>query len=98
MPMPHLPRPSSSPSMRALALFPALGGIAVVVMGSGPGLPAPRVSERFTIPGDAIALYDLAGVVAVESGTGTEASVEVMRRGADGAWKVSRETNLTPGL
>ena len=42
-----------------------------------------QTPERRTIPGDDIAVYNIAGVMRVEGGTGSEVSVEVTRGGAD---------------
>jgi len=42
-----------------------------------------QTPERRTIPGDDVAVYNIAGVLRVEGGTGSEVSVEVTRGGAD---------------
>ena len=42
-----------------------------------------QTPERRTIPGDDVAVYNIAGVLRVEGGTSSEVSVEVTRGGAD---------------
>jgi len=62
--------------------------LAVPVATIWPLLASPRAaaaqqSERHTISGDNIAIYNLAGVMRVEAGSGSEVVVEVTRGGAD---------------
>lgn len=53
---------------------------AVVIM---PTMLLAQTPERRTLPGDDVAVYNLAGVMRVEGGTGSDVSVEVTRGGAD---------------
>ena len=49
---------------------------------------APAVAqspERHTLTGNDVAIYNLVGVMRVDGGTGSDVSVEVTRKGADGA-------------
>ena len=48
-----------------------------------PAVAIAQTPERRTLPGDDVAVYNLAGVMRVEGGTGTDVSVEVTRGGAD---------------
>lgn len=58
----------------ALALFPALAGLA----------PTAAAQERFTLAGPDAAIYNLAGRVSIERGSGSAIVVEVTRGGPDG--------------
>ncbi len=55
-----------------------------------------QTPDRRTVPGDDIAVYNIAGVMRVEGGTGSEVTVEVTRGGAD-ASKLSIETGRVRG-
>ena len=66
--------------MRSTTCFLASLALAVTVS----PLPA-QTPERFTITGDHVAIYDLAGNITVAPGTGSDVVVEVTRRGPDGA-------------
>lgn len=48
-----------------------------------PTVATAQTGERRTLPGDDVAVYNLAGVMRVEGGTGSEVTVEVTRGGAD---------------
>jgi lia operon protein LiaG len=51
------------------------------------GISAPlysQSSERFTVTGDRIAIYNLVGTISVGPGTGSDVTVEVTRQGSDG--------------
>jgi DUF4097 and DUF4098 domain-containing protein YvlB len=48
-----------------------------------PTMAIGQTPERRTIPGNDVAVYNLAGVMRVEGGTGADVSVEVTRGGAD---------------
>ncbi|HYJ79866.1 MAG TPA: hypothetical protein VEW03_09710, partial [Longimicrobiaceae bacterium] len=65
-----------SPARTAAALVLA-AGLAIPA-----GLDAQR-TERFTVSGAQVAVYNLAGQVRVEAGTGSEVVVEVTRGGGD---------------
>lgn len=64
------------PSFRFLA---AVTGSAVAL--SATALDAQ--TERKTLTGSSVAIYDIAGHIAVESGTGNDVVVEITRRGSD---------------
>src|SRR6185369_14939749 len=61
-----------------------------------PAILAAQTPERRTISGDDIAVYNIAGVMRVEGGTGSEVSVEITRGGAD-ASKLTIETGRVRG-
>lgn len=44
-----------------------------------------QTPERYSIPGDTVAVYNLAGSVTIERGTGANVVIEVTRAGRDGA-------------
>jgi hypothetical protein len=44
-----------------------------------------QTPDRFSIPGSAVAVYNLAGTVSIERGTGANVVIEVMRAGRDAA-------------
>ncbi len=73
-PDPARPRPSSRPRS-LLVLVAVLAGLA----------PGAAAQERFTVAGDRVAIYNLAGRTRVERGTGNAVVVEVTRGGRDGA-------------
>ena len=58
--------------------------VAIVATLVARGAPA-QTPERFTVPGDDVAVYNLVGQLKVEGGTGTAVVVEVTRHGADAA-------------
>jgi hypothetical protein len=73
---------TSRPALSRIS-FAALASAAVLLV-----LPAPAVGqtpERRTLTGDDVAVYNIAGVMRVEGGTGSEVAVEVTRGGADGS-------------
>ena len=55
-----------------------------------------RTPERRTIPGNNVAIYNIAGVMRVEGGSGSDVSVEVTRGGADAA-KLTIQTGSVRG-
>jgi lia operon protein LiaG len=59
-----------------------------------------QTPDRYSIPGSAVAVYNLAGTVSIERGTGTNVVIEVMRVGRDAArLEVERmEVNGRPAL
>ena len=61
-----------------------------------PALVNAQTPERRTLPGDDIAVYNLAGVMRVEGGSGSEVTVEVARGGGD-ASKLSIQTGRIRG-
>ena len=61
-----------------------------------PAMSAAQTPERRTIPGDDVAVYNIAGVMRVEGGTGSDVSVEITRGGAD-ASKLTIQTGRVSG-
>ena len=61
-----------------------------------PGIVAAQTPDRRTLPGDNVAVYNLAGVMRVEGGSGSDVSVEITRGGSD-ASRLSIETGRTHG-
>ncbi|MGH7463856.1 MAG: DUF4097 family beta strand repeat-containing protein [Longimicrobiales bacterium] len=59
-----------------------------------------QTPDRYSIPGSAVAVYNLAGTVTIERGTGANVLIEVMRAGRDAArLEVERlEVNGRPAL
>jgi len=57
-------------------------GVALAIV---PVLARAQTPERRTLPGDDIAVYNIAGVMRVEGGTGSDVTVEVTRGGSDAA-------------
>jgi len=61
----------------------------IVVLGAALACVAPsalaQTAQRYPVAGDNVAIFNLAGTVRVEGGTGTEVMVEVTRGGADAA-------------
>ncbi|HEX7121128.1 MAG TPA: DUF4097 family beta strand repeat-containing protein [Gemmatimonadaceae bacterium] len=57
--------------------------LAVAGAMSGAGAATVEAQERHTLQGQDIAIYNLAGSIRVEGGSGSEVTVEVTRRGAD---------------
>ncbi len=74
----------------------ALPVIALGALLAGPRLAAPQEPERHTISGDDIAIYNLAGVMRVEGGSGPGVAVELTRGGRD-AGKLRVETGPVRG-
>jgi putative adhesin len=62
----------------------ALPTLALALLTVTPSLLAAQQVERYTLEGDDIAIYNLAGALAVEAGTGS-VTVELVRGGADAA-------------
>ena len=50
-------------------------------------------TEKFTLPGSDIAIYNLVGEIRAEAGTGSDVTVEVTRGGPDAA-KLKVETGM----
>jgi DUF4097 and DUF4098 domain-containing protein YvlB len=50
---------------------------------ASPVIAAAQTAERRTLTGDDVAVYNIAGVMRVEGGTGSEVSVEITRGGPD---------------
>jgi lia operon protein LiaG len=57
--------------------------IAALLLGFGVPARAEAQSERFTVSGDQVAVYNIAGKMRVEAGTGSDVAIEVTRAGAD---------------
>ena len=55
-----------------------------VLLVSAPGALA-QTPDRYSIPGSAVAVYNLAGAVTIERGTGANVVIEVARGGREGA-------------
>lgn len=72
----------STRQLRAL-LLPAATGLAVAAIAAAPA--SAQGVERFQVAGDRVAIYNLAGIVTLEPGTGSAVVVEVRRGGKDGA-------------
>ena len=71
------------PMIRPSRRLPAMAGISLLALGLGAGLPAAQSIERHVVPGESVAVYDLAGAVTVEPASGRNVEVEVTRGGAD---------------
>ena len=70
--------PTSSialPGMRGM-----MGAAALLVL---PAISAAQTPERRTLSGNDVAVYNIAGIMRVEGGTGSEVAVEVTRGGSD---------------
>ena len=65
--------------MQAKALVPLLAGFLLFP------LRLPAQQERYTVTGDEVAIYNLAGEVQVQPGPGPDVTAEVTRGGADAA-------------
>ena len=57
--------------------------LAVIINPASPGSLRGQEAETFRLPGDAVAVYNLAGKVQVRGGTGSEVAVTVHLRGSD---------------
>ena len=64
--------------------------LALALLVAASGLAA-QTSERFPLSGDAVAVYNLAGIMRVEAGSGADVIVELTRGGRDAA-KLKVET------
>src|SRR5439155_1131699 len=93
---PGYPTPSSPQEASMQASRLALPVIALGALLAGPRLAAPQEPERHTISGDDIAIYNLAGVMRVEGGSGPGVAVELTRGGRD-AGKLRVETGPVRG-
>jgi hypothetical protein len=62
-----------------------LGMLAAALAVSFPASAAAQEAERFSLAGDAVSVYNLAGAVRIEAGTGANVVVEVTRGGSDAA-------------
>ena len=58
---------------------------ALSVVGTVPALLAAQTPERRTLSGNDVAVYNIAGVMRVEGGTGSDVTVEITRGGGDGS-------------
>lgn len=80
------PRLAVARGARALTWLAAAGAAFVLTSTVGSGRPATATAgtqETFRVPGDRVAIYNLAGRVEVRGGEGSEVSVAVRRGGAD---------------
>jgi lia operon protein LiaG len=70
---------------------------AFLALAQGVGAQTP---DRYSIPGNVVAVYNLAGIVTIERGTGANVDIEVLRAGRDAArLEVERtEVNGRPAL
>lgn len=59
------------------------GWTAAVALVIAPAISRAQTPDRRTLPGNDVAVYNIAGVMRVEGGTGTEVTVEVTRGGGD---------------
>lgn len=75
-----MPTPPTRPAHR----FTAAAAVSMFAL-AATGLPAAESIERYTLPAGSVAIYDLAGHVTLEPGTGSDVVVEVTRGGADAA-------------
>ncbi|HEX4600344.1 MAG TPA: DUF4097 family beta strand repeat-containing protein [Gemmatimonadales bacterium] len=57
----------------------------ILILGAVPVIASAQQPERYVVSGDAVAVYNLAGVLRVEAGSGSDVVVEVTRGGADRA-------------
>jgi lia operon protein LiaG len=69
--------------MQAVRL--AVPMIALGALGAGPFRALAQEPERYTVSGDSVAIYNLAGGLKVEAGSGSDVTVEVTRGGRDAA-------------
>ncbi len=80
---------SNPRTVRRAGAVPALAAAAALAALAVPG--SARASERFTLPGDEVAVYNLAGKMQVVAGRGSQVEAEVARQGRDGG-KLKVET------
>jgi lia operon protein LiaG len=74
----------------------AVSVVALSALLATPSRAVPQQSERHAISGDDVAIYNLAGVMRVEAGSGSDVVVEVTRGGRD-AGKLRVETGPLRG-
>ena len=65
--------------MRTSVLCTALAALAAAPLAAG--AQATAASTRYTLAGDSVAVYDLAGTVKIVAGTGSAVTVDVPRAG-----------------
>ena len=63
-----------------LHVAPAMAAAAIMTVSQ---LGAAQTPERRTVPGNDVAVYNLAGIMRVEGGTGSDVAVEITRGGGD---------------
>jgi len=61
----------------------SLAGLTAVVLSAVPTISAAQTPERRTLAGNDVAVYNIAGIMRVEGGTGSEVTVEITRSGGD---------------
>ena len=79
---------------RASRLLVTAGAAVAVVM--TPAALASQTAERRTLSGNDVAVYNIAGVMRVEGGTGSDVTVEVTRGGGEGS-RLTIETGQVRG-
>jgi hypothetical protein len=65
------------------SLLPCARTLATAAIVLAPAIGTAQTLERRTIPGDDVAVYNIAGILRVEGGAGSEVTVEVTRGGGD---------------
>jgi hypothetical protein len=65
------------------SVFSRARTLATAAIVIAPAIGTAQTPERRTIPGDDVAVYNIAGILRVEGGTGSEVTVEVTRGGGD---------------
>ena len=65
------------------SLLPRARTLATAAIVIAPAIGTAQTPERRTIPGDDVAVYNIAGILRVEGGPGAEVTVEVTRGGGD---------------
>ena len=73
----------SLPHLAGTRALPFATLFAIAAVPAAPGSLAGQEAETFRLPGDAVAVYNLAGTAQVRSGAGSEVAVTVHRRGSD---------------
>jgi lia operon protein LiaG len=78
--------------MQAIAILPARWTVLMALTGFLlPASLSGQQVERYTVSGDEVAIYNLAGAIRIEPGTGSAVTAELTRGGADaGRLKVAR--------
>jgi lia operon protein LiaG len=71
--------------MQAIARHPSSRAAVLVLVLSAPSISYAQQTERYTVLGSDVAIYNLVGEVKVESGGGPGVRAEVTRGGAEGA-------------
>jgi hypothetical protein len=61
----------------------SLAGLTAAVLSALPATSAAQTPERRTLAGNDVAVYNIAGIMRVEGGTGSEVTVEITRGGGD---------------